>query len=379
MQRLAMSWLVYKITNSATWLGIINFSGWFTAFLIMPWAGVLLDSFSRRKILIATQFIGFTQAGILAYFTISGNITPAHLIFLSVILGVVNGFGMPGRHAFVLDLVKSKELLPNAIALNSTMFNLARLAGPALAGILVAKYGEGLCFILNSLSFLPAALLLTFMKVDESDREKLSGSYWAGIKEGLRYVRNHKTIFPVILMLSTASFMGMSLMVLLPVLSKEVLVGDSQTLGFLTGSMGMGAIIGALWLASRSTVRSMPLIINIAFGTYGILSIFLGWSANFVVSIIIMILIGFCVVSGWSSGNTLLQTISERSKRSRVMSIYLMCFTGMSPIGSLLMGWISSKIGVSFTMTIGGCCLTTVATVLIYIQKSHRSNMEISS
>ena len=369
MQRLAMSWLVYKITNSATWLGLISFAGWFTAFLIMPWAGVLLDTFSRRKILVATQCIGFLQAAILAYVTISGQVTPSILILLSIILGVVNGFGMPGRHAFVLDLVKEKELLANAIALNSTMFNLARLAGPAFAGIIVAKYGEGSCFILNSLSFLPAALLLSFIQVRETGREKLSSSYWHGIKEGWHYVRSHKTIFPVIILLATASFMGMSLMVLLPVLAKKTLMGNSQTLGFLTGAMGLGAVVGALWLASRSSIKGMPLIINIAFGSYGILSICLGWSHNFTISIILMILIGFCVVSGWSSGNTLLQTISDQSKRSRVMSIYLMCFTGMSPIGGLLMGWLSTKINVSWTMTFGGFSLLVVAIILIVRQQ----------
>lgn len=372
MQRLAMSWLVYKITGSAAWLGIIEFSGWFTAFLIMPWAGVLLDTFSRRKLLAATQFVGFIQAGVLAYFTVTGQVTVLHLVVLSIGLGVVNGFGMPGRHAFVLDLVKDTELLPNAIALNSTMFNLARLAGPAFAGIVVANYGEGVCFIVNSLSFLPAALLLIFMSVEEEQgRKDRTESYWTGVKEGFRYVKSHSVIYPILILLATASFMGMSLMVFLPVIAKDVLQGNSQTLGFLTGAMGLGAVIGALWLASKSNTDGMPKIINIAFGSYGILSIFLGWSRNIIISILLMTLMGFCVVGGWSSGNALLQTISEKSKRSRVMSIYLMCFTGMAPIGSLLLGWLSGKIGVEWVMTIGGSCLTLVATLLMLKLKSN--------
>lgn len=376
MQRLAMSWLVYKLTASAAWLGIINFSGWFTAFLIMPWAGVFLDTFSKRKLLVMTQFIGFIQAAMLAYFTIMGHVTIIHLVVLSIGLGVVNGFGMPGRHAFVLDLVKDKELLPNAIALNSTMFNLARLAGPALAGIIVANYGEGVCFIINSLSFLPAGLLLVFMSVkEEHGRKDRSKSYWAGIKEGFKYVRSHNVIYPILILLATASFMGMSLMVFLPVIAKDILHGDSQTLGFLTGAMGLGAVAGALWLASRSRVDGMPTIINIAFGSYGLLSIMLGWSSNTAVSILLMILMGFCVVSGWSSGNVLLQTMAEKTKRSRVMSIYLMCFTGMAPIGSLLLGWLSGKIGVEWVLTIGGSCLSLVATILLIKLRSKNASI----
>ncbi len=357
MQRLAMSWLVYRLTDSATWLGAVNFAGWFTAFLVMPWAGVLLDTFSRRKILAFAQFIGFAQALVLAYLTLSGNIDIYQILILSVGLGFVNGFDMPGRHAFVSDLVKDKRFLANAIALNSTMFNLARLIGPALAGIIVAKVGEGYCFLINGISFLPAAIFLLMMELTEEKNDHGNKSFIKGIAEGLSYARNHEAIFPVLLMLSVASFMGMSLVTLLPVIAKEVLLGDSQTLGFLTGAMGVGAVIGALWLASRSSAIGMEKIINFAFGSYGFFAICLSWSSNLPLSLLFMSLMGFCVVNGWSSSNTVLQTVSDKARRSRVMSIYLMCFSGMSPIGSLVMGWLTSKIGVSYAVSIGGSCL----------------------
>jgi MFS family permease len=357
MQRLAMSWLVYRITESATWLGVVNFAGWFTAFLVMPWAGVFLDTFSRRKLLAFAQIIGFLQAIALAVLTFSGNIEVWQIMALSVGLGVVNGFDMPGRHAFVSDLVTEKKYLANAIALNSTMFNLARLVGPAFAGVIVAKAGEGLCFLINGLSFLPAAIFLIFLKLEEEKNDHKGGSFVTGIVEGLKYARNHEAIFPVLLMLSVASFMGMSIVTLLPVVAKEVLSGDSQTLGFLTGAMGLGAVFGALWLASRSSAVGMEKIINVAFGSYGFFAICLSWSTSLPLSLLFMSFLGFCVVNGWSSSNTVLQTVSDKARRSRVMSIYLMCFSGMAPVGSLIMGWLTSKIGVSLTISTGGCLL----------------------
>ncbi|MDN5280002.1 MAG: hypothetical protein PWR01_3967 [Clostridiales bacterium] len=355
MQRLAMSWLVYRLTDSTLWLGIINFSGLFTSFLLMPWAGVILDCGSRRKILMCSQMLGFTQAAILAYLTIFDLIDVKLLLIMSVVLGLVNAFDMPGRHSFVSDLVTDKKLLGNAIALNSSVFNMARLVGPALAGIIVARAGEGICFLLNSLSFLPFAIALFKMKINETTGFSGKQSWVSGIAEGITYALKHQVILPVLAMLATASLMGMSIhMVLLPVVADKILMGGSETLGYLTGAMGFGAVGGALWLASRKSIDGLIRVMPVAFGFYGVFAILLSQSTSFIFSFIIACFMGLCMVNGFASSNTLLQTISDKRKRSRVMSLYLMCFTGMSPIGSLLMGWISSEIEVRPAMILGG-------------------------
>lgn len=378
MQRLAMSWLVYSLTGSALWLGIINFAGWFTAFLIMPWAGVILDCGSRRKTLMVTQFLGFAQAGILAYLTLNGMISVNILLAMSMVLGIVNAFDMPGRHAFVSDLVPDKKLLGNAIALNSSLFNLARLLGPALAGIIVAKFGEGICFLTNSLSFLPFAFVLLFMNVEETNGNNGKMTWLQGIFEGISYALKHPFILPVLGMLATASLMGMSIhMVLLPIVADKILHGGSETLGYLTGAMGLGAVIGALWLASMRHVEGLVKIIPAAFGSYGFFAILLSQSSTFSLSLLFACMMGLCVVNGWSASNTLLQSVSEKEKRSRVMSLYLMCFTGMSPLGCLLMGWISSTIGVQQAMIMGGtACITGALTFHAHMKSKSFPTME---
>jgi MFS family permease len=333
MQRLAMSWLIYRLTGSTMWLGIINFAGWFTSFLVMPWAGVILDCGSRRKILMYAQLLGFVQAGILAGLTLHGLIDVPFLLAMSMALGVVNAFDMPGRHAFVSDLVVKKELLGNAIALNSSLFNMARLVGPALAGITVARFGEGICFLINSLSFLPFALSLAVMNVDEASGDSKRSTWLQGIFEGISYALKHQIILPILFMLGLAAFMGMSIhIVLMPVVADKLLGGGAETLGYLTGGMGLGAVVGALWLASRKNLNGLIWVVPSAFGLYGFFAILLSQSTSLWPSILLTGLLGLCVVNGWASSNTLLQSISDKEKRSRVMSLYLMCFTGMSPL-----------------------------------------------
>ncbi|GAB4271459.1 MAG: MFS transporter [Candidatus Rifleibacteriota bacterium] len=373
-----MSWLVYRLTDSALWLGIINFVGWFSAFLIMPWAGVILDCGSRRKILVYAQLLGSFQAAVLAYLTLSDQITVGSLLALSMILGAVNGFDMPGRHSFVSDLVPDRQLLGNAIALNSSMFNLARLIGPALAGILVAKAGEGVCFLINSISFLPFAVSLRFMNVEESQGTAQNKTWLQGIYEGILYALKHEVIWPVLIMLAIASLMGMSIhIVLMPVVADKLLAGGSDTLGYLTASMGLGAVIGALWLASRPSVEGLVSVVPIAFGSYGFCAIMLSQSTNFAVSLLFTCLMGLSLVNGWSSSNTLLQSVSRKEKRGRVMSLYLMCFTGMSPVGCLLMGWLSSAVGIQKAMILGGTVCIVCASWFASFMRNKTITLEI--
>ncbi|MBU1105242.1 MAG: MFS transporter [Candidatus Riflebacteria bacterium] len=364
MQRLGMSWLVYKLTGSASWLGIVTFFGWFSSFLLMPWAGALLDSGSRRKILVASQLLGFAQAMFLAAMTYSGLINVNWLLVLSLLLGLVNAFDMPGRHAFVSDMVEDKKMLANAIALNSISFNLARLVGPALAGLVVAKLGEAPCFLMNSLSFLPMAWVLFRMKIASESAERApSESFKTRIIEGFRYSASHPVIFPAFILISVMSLMGMSVqMVLMPVIADQHLGGDATTLGWLVSAMGVGAVVGAFKLALRKNVEGIERLPPAAFGSYGLLTVALAFSRNLTISLLLCALMGFCIVFGWSASNTLLQTVAEKRMLSRVMSIYMMCFSGMSPIGSLFMGWFSTYTSTTTAMVLGGtsCFISAV-------------------
>ncbi len=367
MQRLGMSWLVYRITDSAGWLGVITFFSWFSSFLIMPWAGVMLVSGPRRKILAASQILGFIQALFLAIMTQTGYITVNWLLFLSVLLGFVNAFDMPGRHSFISDMVEDKKMLANAIALNSISFNLARLVGPALAGLVVAVLGEAPCFLINSLSFLPMAWVLFSMKLLLEGGENASReSFSRRIVEGFRYSATHPVILPVFLLISVMSLMGMSVqMVLMPVIAAKHLGGDAATLGYLTSGIGVGAVIGALMLALRKKIEGIEVLPPAAFGLYGLFTVFLAYSRSMSISLVLCALMGFCIVSGWAASNTLLQTVAEKRMMSRVMSIYMMCFSGMSPIGSLFMGWFSTYTTTSDAMVVGG--LSCSAAALLYL------------
>ncbi len=371
MQRLGMSWLVYRLTDSANWLGIITFTSWFSSFLLMPWAGVLLDSGHRRQILVYSQVLGFVQAGVLAAMTFSGSITVEWVLVLSLLLGLVNAFDMPGRHSFVSDMFADRRLLANAIALNSTGFNLARMVGPALAGVIVAKYGEGPCFMLNSLSFLPFAWVLAMMKLPGDGEEHGNGeSFSKRIYDGFHYSRRHNLIFPFLIMLAVASFMGMSVhMVLFPIIADRMLGGGAQTLGWLTGAMGFGAIFGALGLAARRRLEGIQRLPTAAFAVYGLATVALAFSRDLYLSMAICGIMGVCIVLGWSSSNTLLQAVAEKDKISRVMSIYMMAFSGMSPIGSLFMGWFSTATTTETAMLVGGIsCVVSAAICAMQIR-----------
>ncbi|NCB39584.1 MAG: MFS transporter [Erysipelotrichia bacterium] len=367
MQRLGISWLVYRLTDSASWLGIITFVGWFSSFLLMPYAGALLDTGRRRQILVYSQILGFSQAMIMALMTFTETINVFWILILSLLLGMTNAFDMPGRHTFVSDMFADKRKLANAIALNSTGFNLARMVGPALAGLIVAKYGEGLCFLLNSLSFLPFAWVLSTMRLEKEveDRKPASAqeTFKQRIYEGLRYSAGHNIIFPMLILLSISSFMGMSIhMVLFPVIADRMLGGGATTLGYLTGAMGFGAILAALGLASRRKLEGIQRLPPAAFGVYGLATIALAFSNSMALAMFFSGIMGGCIVMGWSSSNTLLQTISDRDKISRVMSLSMMSFSGMSPIGGLFMGWFSTATTTEAAMVVGGvsCVISAI-------------------
>lgn len=361
MERLGMSWLVYRLTDSAIWIALIMFSSWFTSFLLMPYAGAVLDTKGRRNIMRISQLVAMTQALVLGVLTLTGHINVYIILALSAILGVANAFDMIGRNSLINDMFTEKSMLANAVALNSTAFNLARMIGPALAGFIVKRWGEGVCFIINGFSFLPFAYVLatmrlaseTVIKKHNETAPKLSSI--AKIKEGVAYARSHPIIMPILVLLSIVSFMGMSIhMVLYPLIAKQVLGGDAETLGILTGAMGIGALGGAFILASFRKIDRMHRLTSFAFGSLGLVSLVLSYSKSMTMALITSMFFGIFMVLGWGSSNTLIQTITPKDKISRMMSLSNMTFTGMSPLGGLFMGWFAEHVSLQVAIFFGG-------------------------
>jgi len=362
MQQIALSWLVYKLTNSALLLGLVGFFGQVPVFVITPFTGVLIDRWNRHHILVATQTLLMIQALILAFLTLTGHIQVWHIVSLSLGLGLVNAFDMPARQAFVIEMVEKKEDLSNAIALNSAMVNGARLIGPAVAGILVAIVGEGMCFLINGISFIAVIIALLFMKVKKILFNVSTNNIPKDIKEGFKYTFGFSPIRSILLLLGLISLMGMPYTVLMPIFAQDILHGGSHTLGFLMSSAGVGAVIGGVYLASRKTVLGLGKILAISAGIFGSGLIAFSLSKNLWLSLSMLLIVGFGMIVQIAASNTILQTITEEDKRGRVMSFYTMAVVGMSSFGNLLAGTLANKIGAPYTILISGafCILGAV-------------------
>lgn len=370
MQRLAVSWLIYRMTSSSLMLGVADFVSQFTAFLLMPVAGVLLDGRELRRSIWITQVAALVQATILAGLTLAGLINLPVLFAMCAILGIINAFDMPGRHAIVPQLVERREHLANAIALNSSAFNAARLVGPSLAGLAVATWGEGVCFALNAASFLPIVWVLPRLALPSDTVRHERKPFWSGLRAGFAYAWRHRGIRSILILLAIFSFTGMPFAVLLPVVAKDVLGGGPDTLGFLMGALGCGALAGALQLAMRRDSGGLEMFAPIAFAFFGIsLSVF-AWTSSLWLSMAMLAIAGYWMTSGWAASNTHLQMLTDDDKRSRIMSLYMMAFMGMSPLGSLLQGALAQQVGVSATLTLAGflCLVSSLA----FIGKSRR-------
>jgi MFS family permease len=358
MQQIAMSWLVYRLTNSAFLLGVIGFSSQICSFIFSPFAGVLSDRWNRHHILVVTQSLAMVQAFILASLTLMGVVAVHQLIILAIFLGLVNAFDMPTRQAFVVEMVEKREDLGNAIALNSFLFNGARLVGPSIAGILISILGEGMCFLLNGVSFLAVITALLAMKMTPNKRESERTQVWRGLKEGFTYAFRFPPIRSILFFLGWISLVGMANTTLMPVFAKDILHGGPHTYGFLMGAVGVGAIIGAIFLASRRSVLGLGKIIVIASAILGIGLISFSLSHLLWLSLFLLLLTGFGMMVHMASSNTILQTMVDDDKRGRVMSLYTMAFMGMAPFGSLAGGSLAGSIGAPNTLIIGGAsCL----------------------
>ncbi len=354
MQSIAMSWLVYRMTGSALLLGIVGFSSQIPTFILSPFAGVFADRYNRHRIVIITQALSMVQAVILAVLALTGHIQVWQIIALGLFLGCINAVDIPTRQSFLIDMVEKKEMLGNAIALNSAIFNGARLIGPTVAGILVAVVGEGICFLINALSFIAVIASLLMMKLTPKEEKGKETHVLVELKEGVVYALGSRTIRMILFLLSMISMLGMSYIVLMPVFAADVHHGGPLTLGVLMAAIGVGALIATLYLASRKTSLTLERGIPIAAAIFAGGVILFSLSRVLWVSIILLVITGFGFLSTTASSNTIIQTIVDDDKRGRVMSFYTMAFMGMAPIGSLLAGFLASKFGATDALLFGG-------------------------
>jgi len=358
MQQVAMSWLVYRLTGSAMLLGIVGFTSQIPSFLLAPVAGVLADRWEKRRLLFATQTLALIQAALLAVIVLTGMVQIWHIFLLSLFLGMVNAFDIPVRQSFVVQMVDSREDLSNAIALNSSMVHGARLIGPAIAGLLVAGVGEGVCFAINSASYLAVIAALAAMRVAPQPSRPERYHVLRELQEGVCYAFDFKPIRSILLMLALVSLMGMPFSVLIPVFAREVLHGNSDTYGFLIAASGSGAFAGAFYLASRRSVIGLDRVIVRAAIFFGTGIAVFAVSTIFTLSMVSLVVAGFGAMTLVASSNTIIQTIVDEDKRGRVMSFFTMAFIGMTPFGSLIAGVLAGSLGAKQTVLIGGmCCL----------------------
>jgi len=368
MQYVAMSWLVYRMTNSALMLGVVGFASQIPAFILSPFTGVLADRHNRHKILLFTQALAMLQAFILAFLTLTENIAVWHIVVMGIFLGCVNALDIPARHSFILEMVEGKENLGNAIALNSMMFNMARLIGPSIAGVLIAIAGEGVCFLINAISYIAVIASLLAMKMPARDNEKKEADYsmFEDLREGFNYAFGFVPIKAILFLLGIISLMGMSYAVLMPVFAKDILHGGPHTLGFLMGAVGIGSLAGTIYLASKKNIITLGRMLPAAAGIFGLSIIIFSFSHNLVFSLTLLFFSGFGIMVQMAASNTILQTIVDDDKRGRIMSFYTMAFMGMAPFGSLFSGMLASRIGVSNTLIISGSCCILAAVIFSF-------------
>ena len=367
MQRIALGWLVYRLTNSVFLLGAVGFAGQLPVFLLTPFAGVLADRVNRHRLIVITQLMAMLQALVLAVLVLGGWIHIWHVMVLSVVLGAVNAVDMPCRQSFMHEMIDDRTDLGNAIALNSSTVNVARLIGPSLAGLLIAVTGEGICFLINGLSYLAVIAALLMMTLKPVAKPVQQRHPIRQLKEGVVYACSFPPIRAILLLLAVISLMGMPYTVLMPVLAKNILHGGPATLGLLMGAAGVGALIAAVYLASRTSVLGLAKRMVYTGVILAVGLILLAASRHLVPAMINMLLVGFGMIFQMAAGNTLLQTIVDDDKRGRIMSFYTFSIMGMAPFGSLLFGALAERIGVSGTLAVGGAaCL--VGTIVFHFK-----------
>lgn len=351
MQAIAVSWLVYRLTGSPLLLGLAGFCSQIPVLILTPFSGVLADRFNKHRLLIITQTLAMVQAAMLALLVLTGKPQIWQILILSSCLGIINSLDIPVRQSFVLEMVDKKEDLGNAIALNSSLVNGARLIGPSIAGVMVAALGEGICFSLNALSFIAVIYSLLIMRIRPRKLVTKKQHFLSEFKEGLQYAYVFRHIF---LFLALLSLVGMQYAVLMPVFAKEILHGGSQTLGILMAFSGLGAVTGAIFLASKKSASGLSGTMLISGLIFSAAITLFSFSANIYTSCLLLIFTGFGMMVTMASGNTILQTLVDDSKRGRIMSLFTMAFIGMAPVGSIMIGGLANTIGAPHAMLMCG-------------------------
>ena len=362
MTMTATSWLVYRLTGSAKMLGLVGFAGQLPSVLLTPLAGIVVDRWNQHRLLIATQVLSMLQSFALAALVFSGHMTISALIALNVLQGLINAFDMPCRQSFVISLIENREDLSNAIALNSSMFNLARIAGPAVAGVVIAVAGEGWCFMADGLSFLAVLVALVAMTVAaRAPRPPRQIGARAEFKEGWRYVAGSVPIRTIMTLLAAVCLLGVPYAVLVPVFAVKVLGGGPHMLGMLMTASGAGALLAAVWLASLRTITKLGRSILASTVGFGVALAAFGLSRTPWLSCVYLVAAGFGFMLLMAASNTIIQSIVDEDKRGRVMSFLMMAILGSAPLGSLAVGMIADRIGTPATVILEGCCCLLVA------------------
>lgn len=354
MTLIATNWLVFQLTHSALLLGVVGFAGQIPTFFLAPFAGVVVDRFPRRRILVITQILAMIQSLALAFLALTGRINIWHIIFLSCLQGLINALSVPALQAFVKEIVEKPEDLSNAIALNASLISSARLIGPAIGGLLIAVVGTGLCFLIDGISYIAVLYALLAMKLPPNKIVVETIPPWQRLTEGFRYAFGFPPIRAVLLMMSLLGFMGLPYVVLAPIFATKILHGGAETLGFLMAASALGALIASIYLSSRPSVIGLEKLIALSPRIWGIGFIVFSLSHILGFSLLVMVAIGFGVVLQVAACSTFIQTIVEDDKRGRVMSFYSMAFMGMVPFGSLFSGWLASIIGAPSTLMLNG-------------------------
>jgi MFS family permease len=354
MTRLATSWLVYRLTSSALLLGIVGFAGQIITFLVAPFAGVLIERLDRRKLIVWTQAAAAVQSLALAVLTLAHVITLTEIIALTALQGLINAFDMPARQAFLVQMVEDRTDLGNAIAINSSMANGARLIGPAIAGVVIGIVGEGWCFLIDGVSYIAVIASLLLMRIEPLNIERKASTMLEQMGEGWDYVSTFRPVRTILLIFALVSLMGYPYSVLLPIFAGQVLHGGAYTLGWLTTASGVGALISALSLAVRKSVVGLTRMIQISSATFGAALILFGLSHTLWLSLILMVFVGFGMIQSSSVSNTIIQTLVPEDKRARVVGYYMMAFFGTAPFGSLLAGALAHRIGAPHTVILTG-------------------------
>ncbi len=360
MQQMALSWLIYRLTGSVTLLGVIAFATQAPSLLITPLAGILTDRLAKKRLVIVTQACAMVQASLLAAVTLAGHVQIWQLMALGVFLGIVNAFDLPSRQTFLVEMLKSRDELPNAIATNSSIVTLTRIIGPAVAGFFIARVGEGMCFLANAVSYIAVIGALLLIRSYPSVKP-VPIPVMEELKEGFSHAFGSLPIRSLIVMIGLVSFVAMPYATLMPALAKDVFRGDASTLGLLTGAAGFGSLIGALYLSSRKGVLGLGRWIVIGCLSFGLGLIALGAVRSLPLGLFCLCVAGFGSMLLMAACNTLIQTVVDEDKRGRVMSIYTMAFIGLAPFGSMVAGVMASHFGPSLTVLVSGCMCVLIA------------------